>query len=96
MRLLQIGMRIWIAVTSVFSFMAGWIMLAHSPKPVQSASTSSAAPSGMSAPVPTLAPLPPLDLSGTQNQAALPAPQFSVQQQPSFFSQAPVFTTGGS
>ena len=86
MRLLKIGLRFWITLTSVVSFLAGWVMLAHSPKPVQpnAGETVSA--------VPTLAPLPPLDFSagGSQFQN-LP---LMVQQSPRSFS--PSFRSGGS
>ena len=94
MKLLKFGMRFWITLTSVFSFLVGWAMLAHAPKPVQAAA---AQPSSSVAPLPTLAPLQPLNFSsngGIQQQ------QFSVVQPPapapSFFSSAPVFNTGGS
>ena len=92
MKLLKFGLRFWITLSSVFSFMVGWAMLAHAPKPVQAAA---AQPSSSVAPLPTLAPLQPLNFSsngGIQQQ------QFSVVQPPapSFFSSAPVFNTGGS
>ncbi len=51
MKLLKFGMRFWILVSSLSSFLVGWAMLAHAPKPVQPVSA---------APVPTLAPLQPL------------------------------------
>ncbi len=85
MKLLKFGLRFWITLSSVFSFMVGWAMLAHAPKPVQAAA---AQPSSSVAPLPTLAPLQPLNFSsngGIQQQ------QFSVVQPP-----APVFNTGGS
>ncbi len=39
-------LRIWFAITSVLSFLGGWIILAHSPKPVQptAKSTNNVAP----------------------------------------------------
>lgn len=93
MKLLKFGMRFWITLTSVFSFLVGWAMLAHAPKPVQAAAALS---SSSTAPLPTLAPLQPLNFSsngGIQQQQ-----QFSVVQPPapSFFQPAPVFNTGGS
>ncbi len=98
MRLTRIALRVWIALTSVFSFLIGWAMLAHSPKPVQAAAGTTSAPSQavVVAPLPTLAPLAPLDLTGSFSGAALPAPQIVVQAPPRTFSQAPIFTTGGS
>jgi len=35
MKLFRKALRYWIAITSVLSFMGGWVILAHSPKPVQ-------------------------------------------------------------
>jgi hypothetical protein len=92
MKLLKIGIRFWITLTSVLSFMTGWVMLAHAPKPNQSNSVSG----NLSAPVPTLEPLQPLssfgsDYNNFQNQQ----PLFSVQ--PGVRSQfRPSFKTGGS
>ncbi len=34
-------LRFWIAIASVFSFLVGWAILAHSPKPVQAAASQS-------------------------------------------------------
>lgn len=95
MRLTKIALRVWIGMTSMFSFVAGWIMLAQSPKPVQPRSIS-APSSAMVAPLPTLAPLPPLDLAGGGAISGSQR-QLSIQQRPSIVVQsAPIFTTGGS
>ena len=51
MKPFKIFLRYWFAITSVLSFLAGWIILAHSPKPVQPTTSSSLAP------LPTLAPI---------------------------------------
>jgi len=88
MKLLKLGIRFWITLTSVVSFLTGWVMLAHAPKPNQASFFSSSAV----APLPTLEPLNPLSGSDNnfQNQ-----PLFSVQ--PSVRSQfRPAFRTGGS
>jgi hypothetical protein len=90
MKLLKIGIRFWITLTSVLSFLTGWVMLAHAPKPNQATVSSSS----VAAPLPTLEPLNPLsgsdDNNNFQNQ-----PLFSVQ--PSVRSQfRPAFRTGGS
>jgi hypothetical protein len=90
MKLLKIGIRFWITLTSVLSFLTGWVMLAHAPKPNQATFSSS----NVAAPLPTLEPLNPLsgsdDNNNFQNQ-----PLFSVQ--PSVRSQfRPAFRTGGS
>ena len=34
----------WIGIASILSFLGGWVILAHSPKPVQPQSTSSLQP----------------------------------------------------
>jgi len=86
MKLLKFGLRFWIALTSVFSFMVGWVMIAHSPKPVQSSTASSS----VSAP-PTLTPLQPLNFNSNNSQSS----PFIVQS-PSNIAQAPIFKTGGS
>jgi len=93
MKLLKFGMRFWITLTSVFSFLVGWAMLAHAPKPVQAAA---AQPSSSVAPLPTLAPLQPLNFSS--NGGGVQQQQFSIVQPsaPSFFSPRQVFNTGGS
>ncbi|MCL4529639.1 MAG: hypothetical protein M1282_09505 [Chloroflexi bacterium] len=94
MKLFKLGLRIWIAITSVGTFMVGWIMIAHAPKPVQPASSSSVSV----APLPTLAPLAPLNFS---NNGAGQSQSFTIQQAPAqapiqnFFSQ-PSFRTSGS
>jgi hypothetical protein len=89
MKLLKIGIRFWITITSVLSFLMGWIMLAHAPKPNQTSSPAT----NIVAPLPTLQPLQPLfssDDDSLQNQ-----PLFS--QQPGLRSQfRPAFRTGGS
>jgi hypothetical protein len=94
MKLLKLGLRFWITLSSVFTFLAGWAMLAHAPKPTSfsPAQTSSASV----APLPTLAPLQPLNFSG--NGGTIQTQQFSVvpPAAPSFFSPAPTFNTGGS
>jgi hypothetical protein len=53
MKILKITIRIWIALTSLAAFAAGWAALAHSPKPNQfKASQVSAIPA--LPPVPSL------------------------------------------
>jgi hypothetical protein len=40
-------LRYWIAVASVLSFLGGWVILAHSPKPVQLQSATSVQPTAL-------------------------------------------------
>jgi hypothetical protein len=91
MKLLKIGIRFWITLTSVLSFLTGWIMLAHAPKPNQAGFSSS----NVVAPLPTLEPLNPLSGFGSDDNNFQNQPLFSVQ--PSVRSQfRPAFRTGGS
>ena len=90
MRLLKLGLRFWITLTSLFSFLTGWILLAHAPKPVSAASSSSMSPTSL----PTLEPLRPLNefQSGDDNLQSQPLFEFqSRNRQP-----RPFFSTGGS
>lgn len=91
MRLLKLGIRFWITVTSVVSFLTGWIMLAHAPKPAQASSAST----NISAALPTPEPLRPLSDFGSDEDDSQNQPLFNVQ--PSVRSQfRPSFRTGGS
>jgi len=92
MKLFRKFLRFWITLATTGGFLAGWALLAHAPKPVQAGASSSSATTA----VPTLTPLPPLDLSGGSIENNSQQPQFTVQQSPSLFSQAPMFRTGGS
>ena len=103
MKSLKLGLRIWIAVTSIFSFLGGWIMFSHAgkPAPLFSSSNTTAPATNVSAPaqpseLPTLAPIPSLDSlvsssSPSQIQPLPAPPQFSIQQ-----SYAPRMRTSGS
>jgi hypothetical protein len=91
MKILKIGIHFWITITSMLSFLTGWILLAHAPKPDQS-HTLLANPA-VSAP--TLEPLPPLSSFSTDGENIQNQPSFSVE--PSTRSQfRPAFRTGGS
>jgi len=94
--LLRIALRFWIAMASVFSFLVGWVMLAHSPKPVANSASAVAPQAVLVGAAPTLAPLPSLDLSSNSNSGGVQVPQLSIQQPSGLPGQAPVFTTGGS
>lgn len=87
MKFIKLGIRFWFTVGSMFSFVAGWVMLAHAPKPWQAPSSQSQD----TVSVPTLEPLPPLSSfdKATQNQAF----SFQSQSQPIF---RPRLRTGGS
>ena len=91
MKFLKLGIRFWVTMTSVVSFLTGWVMLAHAPKPTQTSSAST----NISVPLPTLEPLRPLSDFGSDEDNVQNQPFFSVQ--PSVRSQfRPSFQTGGS
>jgi len=71
MKLLKFGIRTWITIASVLSFLAGWVMLVHAPKPAQ-LSVFNTAPT-----LPTLEPLPPLgmDTNNIQSQSLFLRPR---------------------
>lgn len=94
---MKIALRFWIALTSVLSFFVGWAMLAHSPKPVQAKTLSTSSSTVVVKPLPTLAPLPSFDPSGNPSGNSFQMPQLNIQQPPAqVFSQAPIFSSGGS
>ncbi len=96
MKILKLGLRLWITLASMSSFVVGWVMLAHAPKPNQNNSISDSGRSA--AAIPTLAPLPPLDSGSTvttQNQPLFNDPSVFNQPQPSFRPKK-FFSTGGS
>ena len=83
MKLLKLGLRFWIILTSLITFLVGWVMLAHSPKPVQAATTSS---------LPALSPLQPLDF-GDNEENQQNTPLFLPSSRRGLI---PTFKTGGS
>jgi len=92
MKLLKSALRFWITTTSVISFVGGWVILAHAPKPGQLNSQTS---NDNLAPLPTLEPLPPLSGLNTQENNFQNQPLFSVQPQ-TRARVNPFFMTGGS
>ena len=88
MKLLKVGIRFWITITSVLSFLMGWVMLAHAPKPYQAPLASS----NSLAPLPTLNSFHDLDSDeGSSENHTF----FNLQ--PTVNSQfRPAFRTGGS
>ena len=88
MKLLKFGLRFWITVTSILSFLTGWIMLAHAPKPGSSSSSST-----ITSPLPTLEPLRPLSEFESGDDGFQDQSLFNFQPQNQF---RPSFRTGGS
>ncbi|HEY9152687.1 MAG TPA: hypothetical protein VIN60_07370 [Anaerolineales bacterium] len=102
MRFFKASLRTLIMLVSTFSFLGGWVLLAHSLKPVSNSSSSAAyMTSGIAAtPLPTLAPLPGLDFSQSAAQPVQQQNPFTIvqqapQPQPQVQSM-PMFTTSGS
>ena len=89
MKLLKFGLHFWITVTSMLSFLVGWIMLAHSPKPRQANSSIQ----NNVTQIPTLEPLAPLSDFNSNGNNFQSAPFLSVQPQP---RSRHFFATGGS
>jgi hypothetical protein len=87
MKLLKFGLRFWITVTSIFSFVAGWIMLAHAPKPNQANALVSSV-----TPLQTLEPLRPLSELESDDNPFQSQSFFNFQPR----NQRPFFSTGGS
>ena len=81
MNLFKNSLRLVLATTSVFGFLGGWVVLAHSgkPAPTQSAQPAIAAPAPIT--LPTLAPLG----DPSTNLQPLPAlPPMNLQSMPRF------------
>jgi hypothetical protein len=64
MKIFRKILRYWIAIASVLSFLGGWVILAHSPKPVQQQAASV-----VPAALPTL---PPIQAYGSTNNNGIP------------------------
>ena len=79
MKLVKIGLRIYIAISTIMGFLVGWILLAHSGKPATYTTAAQGITTQFAAQVvPTLAPIPSLDqLAGgaTAVQPLQPLPQ---------------------
>ena len=102
MRFFKASLRYLIMLVSTFSFLGGWILLAHSLKPTQSSSSSPSVASAMvpsiaAAPLPTLAPLAGLDSQQAQSSqpAVNPFTIIAPVQQPQVQAM-PMFQTSGS
>ena len=95
MKPLKLGLRVWFTITSLVSFLVGWMLLSHAgkPTPLIPPDTSNAASSSISNPLPTLQPLPSLGslTTGSSSLQSLPSVQSSAPQ--SFF---PTFRGRGS
>jgi len=82
-------LKAWITAASLGAFFFGWTVLGHSGKPATASGTDTTSADSQVAPLPTLAPLPPVG----SRQSLQPLTQ---QQQPSFNFTQPRFRTRGS
>ena len=82
MKFFKLGLRFWITLGSVFSFLFGWAVLGHSLKPFQPVKVEVT-------PLPALEPLPSF-MGGNTFTVQQSQPQFSIRRQ------RPMFVTGGS
>ncbi len=88
MKPFKLGLRIWIAVTSILSFLGGWMLFSHAgkPAPLIPSQPSNSQPSQFV--MPNLPPVPALDqLTSSSSSSALqplpsiqlPAPSFGFR-----------------
>lgn len=99
MKPLKLGLRVWFTITSLLSFLVGWMLLSHAGKPAplipsdSSSSSSTSSSVSVNNPLPTLVPLPSLNslTSGSSSLQSLPSVSSSAPQ--SFF---PSFRGRGS
>ncbi len=101
MRFFKATLRALIMLVSMFSFLGGWILLAHSLKPVSNSSSSSSTTSTSViavTPLPTLAPLAPIGSQQSQITQPIQQNSFSfISPPPQPQVQAmPMFSTSGS
>lgn len=104
MKPLKTGMRIWIAITSLVSFLGGWILFSHAGKPAPlfnssaqpttdtSGDTTSNPTSIVVQPLPTLAPITSLDELTNTNTSSAAA--LNVQPLPSISASSSALPTG--
>jgi hypothetical protein len=87
MKIFRKVLRYWIALASILSFLGGWVILAHSPKPVQQVVVQQAA-------LPNLPPIQAFGSNVTTN-----GPSFfsnTAPTNPQFNSGMPILRTRGS
>ena len=87
MKLFRFALNIWITLVSILSFLFGWVILAHAPKPVQPTTQQSVSV----APLPTLTPLDSSQFGSNNDFPSFQAPSTAFSSQPQ-----PIFRTGGS
>jgi hypothetical protein len=94
MKSTKIILRIWIAITSLASFVGGWIFLSHAPKPASlTPSLDSVESSTGFQPLPALPTVSSMDSTTLDDQRLQPLPTLSADTPSNFF---PRMRTGGS
>ena len=96
MRYFKATLRALIAIGSTFGFLGSWALLAHSLKPAQPKAAVSGQTVSAIAAMPTLAPLPDLNIPQSQGAAQTQQTLLPVIVQPQYQPAMPVFTTTGS
>ncbi len=101
MRFFKASLRTLIMLTSTFSFLGGWILLAHSLKPTSNSSSSTSSVSAIepdiaATPLPTLAPLPGMNVQQQTQPAQQNLFNIITQPQQQQVQVMPMFRTSGS
>ena len=73
MKPIKIGLRVWFAITSLLSFLFGWILFSHADKPAPLFSSSSATSQQSVDVLPTLQPIPSLNDLTSSGLQSLPS-----------------------
>jgi len=81
----KIGLRVWIAISSMVGFLGGWALLAHSPKPAQPTQPAAVV---QQVDLPPLPPMPSFNMQNTNFQPLPVVPQTNFS--------LPRLRTGGS
>jgi hypothetical protein len=94
---LKLGLRIWIAITSVLSFLFGWMLFSHSgkPAPLFTSHSQPAVSQPTQYQAAQLPPVPSIDdlTSGSSSSSLQPLPSLPQTTSPNFF---PRFRSRGS
>ncbi len=92
---LKIGLRIWLAVTSILSFLFGWILFSHAGKPAPLITSQPAVSQPGQIQGVNLPPVPSIDqlTSGNNAGGLQPLPSLPQNVSPNFF---PRFSSRGS
>jgi hypothetical protein len=90
MKPLKLGLRVWFTITSLISFLAGWMLLSHAGKPApllppqtNQDNMAVSTDNTTATPLPTLQPLPSLDQLTSGTTSGLTTNQQSLQALPS-------------